>query len=104
MTVARTTSSGRPGTKHTVYLSAEQEDALTDSGLTIGDVISRGLAVVPPSPDSTLPEELRKSMMFVMRVATLLYHGGKVFTPYVADEVLEQLQNGDVKGLEEISR
>jgi hypothetical protein len=98
----RSTRSARSGGKHTVYMSAEQEEKWERSGLTISDVIDRGLEVVPISIDGMAPEELKRTLGILGQVAVILAHGGTVYTPYAAQEVLKE--RSDPGNLEKLDK
>jgi hypothetical protein len=89
--------------KHTVYMSAEQEERLKDSGLAIADVLERGLNAVPPSEDSKLPNHLTEAVRFLHSISGILLYGGQVLTPFASQEALEAAQaQGELKGLDDL--
>ena len=79
------------GRKVTVYLAAAEADMLDRSGLKISDIVKRGFAVTPMSPDGTVPPELREAMSMLAHAAGLLANGGHVFTALATRETIEHV-------------
>ena len=70
---------GERGRKFSLWVSAEDQRRLADSGLTLGEAFRRGLAATPdPVP---VPEGLAASLELVSRLAQALAAGGKLVYP-----------------------
>jgi len=64
--------------RKTVYISDEQLAQLTRSGLTIGEIVRRGLNVSAPLE---VPPELRKAMAVLNQILEAMANGAKLTWP-----------------------
>lgn len=67
---------GRPGRKHSLWVSAADFRKVTDANETVGQVFRRGLAATPDQVQ--VPEGLDESLSVVARVAVALANGARL--------------------------